>query len=283
MINPYIPFYPRDWLAEYRLRMLSPADRGIWIDLLCLMAMAEPYGHLANMGKPIGDAEICRILGIDEPTYKGSLKRLCDAGVCDVGEDGIVMSRRLIRDNERRVTGARFGKKGGGSPLLSKNKKKNNPIQSNPLKLYRGGIKVANTDFDQFWQAYPRKQGRKKALSSWQSSTMKPEVQIILNSLELQKKSEQWRKDGGQYIPMPTTWINQERWNDQLHIDVQKPVVKIDKKQQYERAFQDILKRLKEYKATALNPSDYQDGIRALSDAYKDYPGALKEALEIVG
>ena len=26
--------------------------------------------------------------------------------------------------------------------------------------------------------------------------------------------SEQWARDGGRYIPHPTTWLNGERWND---------------------------------------------------------------------
>ena len=34
-------------------------------------------------------------------------------------------------------------------------------------------------------------------------------------ALEVQKQSQQWRKDGGQYIPMPATWLNGRRWEDE--------------------------------------------------------------------
>ena len=37
-----------------------------------------------------------------------------------------------------------------------------------------------------------------------------------MTALEAQKKSLQWSKEGGQYIPNPTTWLNQERWEDEL-------------------------------------------------------------------
>jgi len=33
--------------------------------------------------------------------------------------------------------------------------------------------------------------------------------------LEVQKRSPQWKKDGGQYIPHPVTWIHGERWKDE--------------------------------------------------------------------
>ena len=34
-------------------------------------------------------------------------------------------------------------------------------------------------------------------------------------ALETQKKNLQWKKDAGQYIPYPATWIHQERWEDE--------------------------------------------------------------------
>jgi hypothetical protein len=34
-------------------------------------------------------------------------------------------------------------------------------------------------------------------------------------ALQWQKKSQQWTKDNGQFIPLPTTYINQTRWLDQ--------------------------------------------------------------------
>jgi hypothetical protein len=35
-------------------------------------------------------------------------------------------------------------------------------------------------------------------------------------AVEAQKKSKQWQKDDGQYIPNPSTWLNQGRWDDEL-------------------------------------------------------------------
>ncbi len=53
---------------------------------------------------------------------------------------------------------------------------------------------------------------------------MKPDeglFQTIMTAIERQKQSEQWIRDNGQYIPMPSTWLNQRRWNDEMEITTQ--------------------------------------------------------------
>jgi hypothetical protein len=37
-----------------------------------------------------------------------------------------------------------------------------------------------------------------------------------MQAMEKHKGSEQWSKDGGIFIPYPATWLNQERWNDEV-------------------------------------------------------------------
>ena len=39
-------------------------------------------------------------------------------------------------------------------------------------------------------------------------------MEKVMDSLSRAMESEQWKKDGGQYIPYPATWINQRRWED---------------------------------------------------------------------
>ena len=71
--------------------------------------------------------------------------------------------------------------------------------------------------FDAFWQAYPRKAGKGAAFKVWKK--IKPDGQLIediLTAIGVQRHSEQWTKDGGQFIPHPSTWLNQGRWQDQL-------------------------------------------------------------------
>lgn len=71
-----------------------------------------------------------------------------------------------------------------------------------------------NTSFDVFWSAYPKKVGKGAAEKAWGKAKINGHVPDLMAALEAQKLSDQWRKDGGQYIPNPATWINQRRWED---------------------------------------------------------------------
>ena len=92
-----------------------------------------------------------------------------------------------------------------------------NPIQSesnpnpNPNPNTRRRV---DDDFKIFWEAYPRKEGKQKAEAAFAKVT--EPVEVLLDAIEAQKKSAQWTKDGGQFIPHPATWLNGKRWLDEV-------------------------------------------------------------------
>jgi len=70
--------------------------------------------------------------------------------------------------------------------------------------------------FNEFWKAYPRKAGKGAAEKAW--DRIKPTAElhsIILDAITQQKKSLQWQRDNGQYIPHPSTWLNNKCWYDE--------------------------------------------------------------------
>lgn len=70
--------------------------------------------------------------------------------------------------------------------------------------------------FERFWSAYPRKQNKERARRAWKK--LNPDIalcRIMSDALERDKQSEQWRKDGGVYIPHPSSWLNGRRWEDE--------------------------------------------------------------------
>lgn len=75
--------------------------------------------------------------------------------------------------------------------------------------------------FNTFWAAYPRKEGKKTAQAAW-AKIKNPDIDLILDAISKQKKTIQWTKEKGSFIPHPTTWLNQERWNDDVDIEVKK-------------------------------------------------------------
>jgi hypothetical protein len=77
-------------------------------------------------------------------------------------------------------------------------------------------------DFLSFWSAYPRRVGKGAAWKAWMKSNGKPPLEEIIQAIKRQQSTDQWRKDGGQYIPNPSTWINQRRWEDEIFDEAEK-------------------------------------------------------------
>jgi len=73
-----------------------------------------------------------------------------------------------------------------------------------------------NGHFEEFWSLYPKKAGHGKARESLSRALRKTDLATILASLQKHLQSNQWQKDNGQFIPLPATWLNQERWKDEV-------------------------------------------------------------------
>ena len=70
--------------------------------------------------------------------------------------------------------------------------------------------------FDTFWEEYPRKRSKGQAEKTW--IKLDPDdatFECILEGLDNAKRSIDWQKDGGQYIPYPSTWLNAKGWEDE--------------------------------------------------------------------
>lgn len=86
-----------------------------------------------------------------------------------------------------------------------------------PLPPHRGE-RMSEEDFLIFWEGYPKKQDKKKAHKSF-SKLKKWLLPKILNAIEEFKKTDGWQKG---FIPMPTTFINGERWEDIISTSIPK-------------------------------------------------------------
>ncbi|ANY85965.1 helix-turn-helix domain-containing protein [Pseudomonas putida] len=109
-----------------------------------------------------------------------------------------------------------FGK--DGEPP-SENTKGSNTSMSNTkrVKDLRASGTEVDAAFEQFWKLYPKKKGRKDALKAWSKLNPDADLQaVMIVALANHCASRDWTKDGGQYIPHASTWLNGERWHDVL-------------------------------------------------------------------
>ena len=71
-------------------------------------------------------------------------------------------------------------------------------------------------EFEAFWNAYPKVKQKSKQEAREAFAKVDVPLQTLLDALEVQKRSNDWTKDGGQYIPYPAKWLNKRRWEDSM-------------------------------------------------------------------
>ena len=73
--------------------------------------------------------------------------------------------------------------------------------------------------FKSFWEIYPKHQDKKKAKQKFlKLCTNEKEYKAIMDGLR--NVLPVWAKKDTKYIPMPTTWLNGERWNDEVNVNL---------------------------------------------------------------
>lgn len=84
-------------------------------------------------------------------------------------------------------------------------------------KTIRASKPDALRGFDLFWKAYPKKKSKGDAKKAWKKINPDEHLQDrILRALERAKTSADWKKDHGQFIPYPASWLNAEGWDDEV-------------------------------------------------------------------
>ena len=69
-------------------------------------------------------------------------------------------------------------------------------------------------EFDAFWEAYPRKESIFEAQRAFVEAGAKAAMPEILAALAWQVKSDQWKEEGGKYIPKPAKYLMEGQWKN---------------------------------------------------------------------
>lgn len=127
-------------------------------------------------------------------------------------------------------------------------------------------IKQSNSTprFETFWQAYPKK--KSKGYAEKVFAKIKPDEQLLatmLAKIEQAKKSVEWCKDKGQFIPHPATWLNAKGWED-------------------EYVLPGLSRRYQAGDQAAADRARWSKEAKAIAISNKPQAVRLKEALELV-
>jgi DNA-binding transcriptional MocR family regulator len=204
-----------------------------------LLVLAKRASNELREGYP-SIPSICDDTGLDKKTVIKALKELCDQGfITDTGRrSGLTKQVVVYKINGLSQMEQKNDTKNGTVPKteqfhFSSETDPNFPGNSSvfpqkqtqkrvtelkkELKKNIKGTLCASTGFSEFYSAYPNKKNRKKAEAAWKKINPDETLQAeIMAGLERAKQSRDWQKDGGQYIPHPTTWLNGSRWEDEI-------------------------------------------------------------------
>lgn len=82
MKRPSLQFYPADWRNNAKLRRSSFADRGLWIDIICLMHDSDEYGVLRWSLEELANAIGCRVRDLQVLASRGIMKGADVGAIC---------------------------------------------------------------------------------------------------------------------------------------------------------------------------------------------------------
>lgn len=132
------------------------------------------------------------------------------------------LQRSLLRDNKNRVEGSEWVISDpfeiADENLILENLKSEN-LKSENQRHKNTNIKENQVKenyieaFESFWSFYPRKTGKGSARTAFEKALKKTTADELLAAVEVYSKSN---LPEPQFIPHPATWLNQERWADDM-------------------------------------------------------------------
>ncbi|MEZ5846510.1 MAG: hypothetical protein R3C70_07150 [Geminicoccaceae bacterium] len=256
--------YGADWRSDPALMMCSEGARLLWWEMLLVMVESDRPGHLLVKGVVPTPAQIATLTHTDPQLVEARIEELVKMGVASRTKGGVLVSRRMERDENRRRKLRENGKK-GGNPSLSKTTK-NHPLenqnasqQDKPTSTSTSSIEspattesiesdsesqsdysssrddgksnVIGTDAafaacfeERFWPMYPRKVGKGEAKRKFVKQARKHTAKRLVQALCVQKAHWDAEAKETQFIPHAATWLHQERWSDDLSTDKADPI-----------------------------------------------------------
>lgn len=98
-----------DWRNDASLQSCDLSTKGLWMDLLSLMFSSERQGYLQVNNQPMSLLYLSKKTGVDKRTIEKKLKVLIKNNVCSLDENGVVFSRRMVRETRKSTASLQEG------------------------------------------------------------------------------------------------------------------------------------------------------------------------------
>lgn len=138
----------------------------------------------------------------------------------------VYQNPKLYESNDESNDGSNDGGNTADDTGATREQRQSNNINKEGSKKANNGKREKGKDtlagFPEFYAAYPRKKAPDDARKAWAKINV-ADHGLIMQALEAHKKSYEWTKDNGQFIPYPATWLRGRRWEDEVKPHVGNP------------------------------------------------------------
>lgn len=210
------------------------AARGLWIEMIALMHEATPYGHLLVSGLSPTDAQLAVLAGAPSDQITDLIGELETAGVFSRTSARVIYSRKMTRMAKQAALARKNGKSGGNPSLCieRENPPPDNPpdnLRDKPQKpearsqnMSEGKPSLApspalTSRFAEFWEAYPHRDGVKRARSKvevkYRAAVKGGISEQSLIDAAVRFRSDKRVRDG--FACDPLTWFSRRGWEDE--------------------------------------------------------------------
>lgn len=168
---------------------------------------------------------------IYEGTFESHIPQKRNTAKTEHGENGTRSARNTVKPE----SGITEHGENGPIRIMNTNEELNKQI-TKENKQQGDVLSEVEKMFLQFWSIYPKKVDKKGSFRAFKNiPKLKEQFPGIIKALEIQKESDQWTKNHGQFIPNPTTYIHQERWLTVNEADEVQSKINETVKQNYEK------------------------------------------------
>lgn len=202
MANPWFRFYS-EFMSDPKVQLLTEFNQRRLVMLFCMRC---------NGDVTLQDVHVTFTLRISEQEWSESKARFVASGFIDSENNLLNWNKRQYVSDSSTARVAKHRALQKQENVTTCNVTVTPPEQNRTEQKQKKPLSEYSDEFEKFWDAYPKKTGKGGAWKSWK--TQKPDINAIISTLSWQTKSTQWTKDGGQFIPMPATYLNQRRWED---------------------------------------------------------------------
>lgn len=248
---PAFQFYPKDFMTDGNVVRMTLQERGAYITLLCLcwtdLSLPADMGSLAR-SCGVSTTAFTRLWPALAPCFTVTEGRLMQPRIererqkqetyralkAEAGRKGgrpkatskqkkaqVISSLSTIEAKESPPSSS----SSSFSDLPSSSSVSDLQFAEEVMTLQPGSTTiprahkpalVGDERFRQFWLVYPNKKGKDDALKAWQKRNPSAALtELIVAAVVRQTQWADWTKDGGRFIPHPSTWLNRGSWDDE--------------------------------------------------------------------